>query len=89
MDIIKILFSKNVPVNGKNDDGKTPLMNACEEGNVEVVKQLLEKGADQNLRSKTSERPIDLNLGANNVSINGILLKYKSKNIIGSFFSCF
>lgn len=41
------------------DDGRTPLMWAAESGNVDIVKYLIEKGADVNAKDSTGKKVVD------------------------------
>ncbi|MEO8597433.1 MAG: ankyrin repeat domain-containing protein [Candidatus Solibacter sp.] len=45
---LRILLEKNVPVNEKDEAGRTPLMWAAGNGNLKAVEMLLAKGADVN-----------------------------------------
>ncbi|MBS1807257.1 MAG: ankyrin repeat domain-containing protein [Acidobacteria bacterium] len=47
---IKELLAKGADVNAKSPYGATPLFFACDRGSVEVVKLLLENGADANIQ---------------------------------------
>lgn len=51
-DIVKVkeLLAKGANVNAKSPYGATPLFFACDRGNVEVIKILLESGADANIQ---------------------------------------
>jgi len=46
-EIVEILISGGADVNVKNNDGKTPLTIAGEEGYTEIVNLLLENGAKE------------------------------------------
>ena len=51
----KLLSDKNIDINETDDDGFTPLMFACSEGNKEIVKLLVKSGADLNLQDNYGE----------------------------------
>ena len=51
----KLLSDKNIDINETDDDGFTPLMFACSEGNEEIVKLLVKSGADLNLQDNYGE----------------------------------
>ncbi|MGL9779745.1 MAG: ankyrin repeat domain-containing protein [Wolbachia sp.] len=55
--IEKYLVDKK-DVNVKNDKGNTPLHLAVEEGNLEAVKHLIEKGADINAIGQHRRTPL-------------------------------
>jgi len=46
VEVVRLLISKNADVNEKHAEGETALMWAVREGHVDLVKTLLEKGAD-------------------------------------------
>uniref|UniRef100_A0A8D8A120 Ankyrin-1 n=1 Tax=Culex pipiens TaxID=7175 RepID=A0A8D8A120_CULPI len=49
-------------INVPNDIGETLLHVACRTGNLKIVKLLIQKGADVNLKNKSSDTPLDLAL---------------------------
>ncbi|TKZ22677.1 ankyrin repeat domain-containing protein, partial [Brachyspira catarrhinii] len=55
-EAVELLIKSGVEVDEVNDDGITALMYACENSNsVEVVKFLIDNGADVNLKSNYGE----------------------------------
>ena len=52
---VKALIKDGADVNGRDGAGWTPLQRAAEEGNAEVVKALLEAGADSEARRGTHD----------------------------------
>lgn len=48
LDCLKYLIENNLKVNKENREGKTPLYLACEVGNAEIVKILLQQNAEVN-----------------------------------------
>lgn len=46
---VKALLDKGVSANAKSDYGQTPLFFACDRGYLEIVKLLVERGADVNV----------------------------------------
>jgi Ankyrin repeats (3 copies) len=49
---VKSLLAKGADVNTKTEYGATPLFYACDRGNAEIVKILIEHGADVNITDK-------------------------------------
>ena len=47
-DAVRALVSRGAPINGKNDRGKTPLLQAALQGNVAMLRPLLGAGAAAN-----------------------------------------
>ena len=47
-------------LDGRNNDGKTPLHLACQEGHLEVVRILMSYGADSNLLDNDGKTAWDL-----------------------------
>jgi hypothetical protein len=80
MNKIKVLLDAGADVNAIDDEGNTPLHNACFESHLEIVRLLLESGA--NVNAKNYEQPFwyghtPLHYAAgskNNVEIIGLLL---------------
>ncbi|XP_064633191.1 ankyrin-2-like [Lineus longissimus] len=54
-DMIKILAVAGTPLDSQTNEGITPLMMAVEGPNIELMKFLLEKGADVNLQDETHD----------------------------------
>lgn len=54
-----ILQNHNIDVNAANSLGETALMKAIENGHAEIVKLLLERGADIRIRTKTGKSVLD------------------------------
>jgi len=51
-EAVKHLLEQGASVNGRDQDGDTPLMTAAKAGHIEVIKTLLSKGADLRAESK-------------------------------------
>ena len=59
--MVKILMTANeLDVNPVDDYKNIPLHVACEDGNVEVVKLLLNAGADRSRQNKDEKTPFEL-----------------------------
>ena len=59
-NIVRFLLDEGCIVNSKNVDSDTPLIDAVENGHLEVVEQLLKAGADPRLRNGKGFEPLDL-----------------------------
>jgi ankyrin repeat protein len=59
-EISRILLDQGAYVNALDSLGRTPLMCAVDNRNVDLVKILLERGADPTLRNNHGERALDL-----------------------------
>jgi ankyrin repeat protein len=51
-ETVKLLLERKANVDAQDDEGFTPLMNACQNRHIEVVRLLLGKGANKELKSK-------------------------------------
>ena len=59
--MVKILMASNeLDVNSVDNYKNTPLHIACEEGNPEVVKMLLNAGANRSMQNKDEKTPVEL-----------------------------
>ena len=59
--MVKILMASNeLDVNSVDSYKNTPLHIACEEGNPEVVKMLLNAGANRSMQNKDEKTPVEL-----------------------------
>ena len=54
------MASNELDVNPLDDYKNTPLHISCEDGNVEIVKLLLDKGADRSRQNKEEKTPFEL-----------------------------
>ncbi len=68
---------KNVDAVDKN--GKTALMNACESGDVELVRQLLRDGADVNVVTKDNDTALSFASQKGNEEIVQLLFEAGAK----------
>ena len=53
--MVESLIKNGVEINAKTPDGTTPLMAAAARGNINIIRQLLAKGADTNITNNASE----------------------------------
>ena len=54
------LLGRGASINAQDDEGFTPLMNACQNRHVEVVRILLQKKADKSLTNRYGETALSL-----------------------------
>ena len=78
LDVVEFLLDKEARVNDVMTDGKTALLMACKNGHTEIVKRLMEKGANQFLKS-SGKSPRDV---AGNTEIVKILDSYNRRGQI-------
>jgi 26S proteasome non-ATPase regulatory subunit 10 len=59
--MVKLLLEANeLDVNAEDSYKNTPLHIACEDGNPEIVKMLLNAGANRSMQNKDEKTPVDL-----------------------------
>ena len=59
--MVKLLMASNeLDVNPTDSYRNTPLHIACEEGNPEIVKLLLNAGANRSIQNKEEKTPVEL-----------------------------
>jgi ankyrin repeat protein len=73
LDTLKELIDKGTPVNGLDKFGHSALTEACFGGKTEVVKLLLEKGADPNIKKGDGQTPLSLAEGQKHADIVQLL----------------
>src|SRR5215216_1981010 len=77
---LKAFLDKGVDVNSKTRYGATALSYACDKGHVEVVRLLIERGADVNVRDTFyGEVPLGWAAGKGHVEIIKLLLDKGAK----------
>lgn len=64
VDALKIIDSGEIDVNMQTDEGYSLLHYAADANNLEMVKALLERGADPTLKAKTGSTPYDMAMGS-------------------------
>ena len=77
LDVVAFLLDRGARVNDVMTDGKTALLMACKNGHTEIVKRLMEKGANQFLKS-SGKSPRDV---AGNTEIVKILDLYNNLSV--------
>ena len=70
-----LTYSLRACSNAQAKDGKTSLMFACYRGKIDVVRLLLEKGADQSIRAKDGATPLLWATSGNRSDILQLLLE--------------
>ena len=50
VNVIFVLVDNGAKVNATNDDGLTPIYDGVKRGNHEIVKELLDRGANKNIK---------------------------------------
>lgn len=64
VDALKLVDGGEIDINMQTDEGYSLLHYAADAGNLEMVKALLERGADPTLKSKTGSTPYDMAMGS-------------------------
>jgi ankyrin repeat protein len=83
--ITEILKGNPEQINKQDALGVTALMCAANNGHAEVVKQLLQKGADPTIKGQTNNTALDLALKCNQPQVILLLQQYSvSGNLAGS-----
>jgi len=58
--LVMRLLERGAKINAQDDEGFTPLMNACQNRHVEVVRVLVEKGADKSIQNRYGDSALSL-----------------------------
>jgi ankyrin repeat protein len=74
-EVVAFLLNKGLDATTKDADQDTPLMNACDRGNVGVVKLLLKHTGAQGLSERNSDGQTALHLAASGLSTSNEVLK--------------
>ncbi|ABB32880.1 Ankyrin repeat-like protein [Geobacter metallireducens RCH3] len=74
-EIAGLLIARGAPVNVVDEGGKTPLMHACEKGDMATVKALLARGGDVNILGKDSEGALTIAIAGGHDGIVRLLLE--------------
>lgn len=74
-DFAGLLIAGGAPVNAVDEEGKTPLMHACERGEPATVKALLARGADASITSKNDEAALTIAIAGEHDEIISLLLE--------------
>lgn len=80
----KLFLSKDVNLNQKNNSGETPLLLAVQGSKeesakgLEIIKELLEKGANPNIFTRSGNTPLFEACTSQNFEIVNLLLNYKA-----------
>lgn len=76
VETVKLVFSIISNLNVQNEDGMTPIYNACAEGELAIAKLLLSKNADINIPSYSGCTPLGIAICYGHTEIVALLLKY-------------
>jgi uncharacterized protein len=60
VQVVSRLLERGASINAQDDEGFTPLMNACQNRHVEVVRILIQKKADKSLKNRYFETALSL-----------------------------
>ena len=60
LQVVSRLLGRGASINAQDDEGFTPLMNACQNRHVEVVRILLQKKADKSQKNRYGETALSL-----------------------------
>lgn len=85
-DVVEYLLEETeIEIEGRDSDGETPLFMACKKNNLELVRILVEFGADTNFVSFKKATPLKTACRENNLPIINILLDYKAQRRKSAF----
>jgi len=73
-DIVKLLLDRNAKVNEEDGKGYTPLLSACENGDVAIVSLLLDRNAEPNQKNSKGYTPLLKASEIGDVAISRMLL---------------
>ena len=79
-EVNKLLNDKSVDINEQDDEKNTPLMYACEEGMEDIVKLLVENGANINLQGEYGETALRKVDSPDSISIAKDITRYLIEN---------
>jgi len=76
-DEVRDYFRKNPNVNAniRNENGQTPLYWACERKNLDIIRAVIERGADVNSAEQNAFTPLHLATFLGNVDVMKVLLE--------------
>ena len=83
LNVVKELVNQGVDINSTNDFKRTALMQACVQGHEDVVKWLLQNGANELLTAKNDETALDFALYNGHVKIAQILINHNPEVLQG------
>lgn len=75
LEAIQILLNTNIDINGKDNNGCTPLYHACAKGHMEVVKKLISAHADINYANTKGKNPLIISASKENLEIMQELIR--------------
>ncbi|MEI0581171.1 ankyrin repeat domain-containing protein [Brachyspira pilosicoli] len=78
-EILECIYEKNVNINFQDENGKTPLIMAVIKGNKDIVRALVNIGADLNIKDNDNKTALDYAESNNFEEIKKILLDGRYK----------
>jgi ankyrin repeat protein len=72
---VRALLAAGAAVDGRGENGRTPLMLAAAQGEAEIVKELLAAGADPRLQGPMGWTPLEQAVGNGNPRVVEALLR--------------
>uniref|UniRef100_A0A831XMX8 Ankyrin repeat protein n=1 Tax=Geobacter metallireducens TaxID=28232 RepID=A0A831XMX8_GEOME len=78
-ELARLLIAGGAPVNAVDGEGKTPLMHACEHGDLPTVKALLAGGGDVNIIAKDDGAALTIAIAGGHDGIVDLLLAKGAK----------
>lgn len=81
IDILIALVNSGMPVNGLDNDGETPLMQAVRGGRTQVVRFLLSRGADPTIAAKSGKTALKFARDCGHKSLIRFLSEAKSRAV--------
>jgi len=81
LDIVKELLKReDIDVNLQDKDGETPLFTASDEDHLNIVRMLLDAGADINIKNNEDKTALDIAIERNHDEIAELINEQKRRN---------
>lgn len=82
VDVIRCLIDLDISLNGIDEDGKTPLHHAAQDGHVEIVRKLISLGIPVEIPDRDGNTPLQVAAIENKPEIVACLLPYCSQHYV-------